>query len=220
MKLALISDLHANLPALLAIRDVLDQADRVICLGDFIGYYCQVNEVFEVLRPYDPVAVLGNHDAFLFTGCPEGVSAAVRFGMEWAERAIHPEFRQYLQGLPVCWGGRLGGRTVLLAHGSPWRPLLDYLYPDSPLWDKLAEFGYDVVAVGQTHRVVVRAGTPLGINPGSVGQSRDASAQATALVLDTTELAAEVIRRGYDPEPVLELARTNGAGAWINKHLM
>ena len=220
MRVAIVSDLHANLEALRTIADVLGDADRVICLGDMIGYYCQVNEVLSVIRDLGALCIQGNHDRFLFEGCPPSSPPAVVFGVEVASRLITPAHRAWLAELPLVWGGVVGGRSVLLTHGSPWRPETDYLYADSPKLTDLDAFDFDLVALGQTHCPMVRAsGRPWIVNPGAVGQSRHRPAVASAVVWDTEAMVLEPVERPYDPEPVIALARAHGAGAWVTKHL-
>ena len=220
MRIALISDIHANLEALNALGDILDGADRIFCLGDLVGYYCQVNEVIDRLRLLKALCLLGNHDSFLLGGCPPAATPAVQFGIAQAERTITAANRAWLATLPLIWGGSADGQSFLLTHGSPWRPMDDYLYADNPRLTQLNAFDFDVVAFGQTHRVFQRLNQkPLLLNPGSVGQSRDHSAQACALIVDTCNLSVETVQRPYDPMPVIELALSNGAGKWINKHL-
>lgn len=220
MKLAFISDIHANYEALNGLRDVLDAADRIICLGDVVGYYCQVNEVIDFLRDAKALCILGNHDDFLLRGFPADVNPAVRFGIEMADRIITPQNRAWLESLPLVWGGRLDGRAVLLAHGSPWDPISHYLYADSPLLDQLNAFAFDAIAFGQTHRLLLDANQrPHRINPGSIGQPRDMITQSSVIMLDTTTMIYQEIRRSFDPAPVIELARARGAGDWIDKYL-
>jgi predicted phosphodiesterase len=112
------------------------------------------------------------------------------------------------------------GFSALLVHGAPWDPLEAYLYADNPRLVELEDLDFDLVAFGQTHRALVRDGRPILLNPGSVGQSRDAVAEACAAVLDTETRTVERVRRRYDARPVIALARANGAGAWVEKHLV
>ncbi|MGA3039391.1 MAG: metallophosphoesterase family protein [Bryobacteraceae bacterium] len=220
MNVIILADIHANFEALRPLRPRILDADRVLCLGDFIGYYCQVNEVLDFVRGLPGAAVLGNHDAFLLHGCPDGAPEAVRFGIEYADREIAPGHRRWLAGLPLVWGGALGGRTVLLAHGSPFRPLTDYLYPDRMADAPLGRFDFDLLAFGQTHRPWLDAShRPVLLNPGSVGQSRHQAGVACAALWDTETMAIEQIECPYDAGPAIELAKRNGAGEWINKHL-
>jgi putative phosphoesterase len=221
MRIALISDLHANTTALEALADVVSGADRVVCLGDLVGYYCGVNEVIGAVREMGALCVLGNHDDFLLHGCPADAPEAVRWSIGYADRVIDPGHRDWLAKLPLAWGGNLGGTTWLAVHGSPWSPLGDYIYADSPKLQGLAAFDYDVVALGQTHRPLQRMdGRPRLVNPGSVGQSRHAPAVACAAVVDTETMACEAVERPYDPSRVIEAARRNGASHWITKHLV
>ena len=220
MRIAIISDIHANLCALEAIGDVLRSVDKIICLGDLVGYYCEVNEVLDFIRPLHPQCLLGNHDRFLLHGCPADASAAVRFGIEYADRVIDPDHRRYLAGLPWCWWELLDERSFFLIHGSPWQPLDGYLYADNPALKKLDEFDYDVIAFGQTHRALQRIEQrPYLLNPGSVGQSRNVQACACALVLDTVTMDVRKLERRFDYHRVIDLAVRNGAGRWVTKHL-
>jgi putative phosphoesterase len=222
MRIALISDIHANFEALLALMDVLKTADRVLCLGDFVGYYCQVNDVIDAVRHLNAICILGNHDSLLLNGgCPAEASPAVRFGIDFASRTITAANRRWLARLPLMLGTIVGGRSVLMVHGSPWRPLEDYLYSDNELLGQLDAFNsFDLVAFGQTHRVYQRVGRkPYLLNPGSVGQSRDHMSVAMAMLIDTEQLDICPVSRSYDPTRVLTLARYNGAGSWVTKHL-
>ena len=119
-----------------------------------MGYYCQVNEVIDVMRRLDAICVLGNHDSFLLENrCPSDVPQAVRFGIDYAVATISAANRHWLGSLPLVWGSLLGGKSFLLAHGSPWRPLQDYLYADNVLLTALDSFSaFDIIAFGQTHR--------------------------------------------------------------------
>ena len=220
MNVVLISDLHANAFALEALRGVLDQADVVMCLGDLVGYYCQVNEVIDAVRERGAVCVLGNHDHFLLHGCPSGVPEHVRWGIAHAGRVISDVNRAYLASLPLVWSGEVDGRRFLLSHGSPWRPLEDYLYQDQCDLHALREFDVDVLAFGQTHRPWQddRA-RPVIVNTGSVGQSRHARGRACAVVVATESLSIEAIEEPYDVATTIKLARKHGAGEWITKHL-
>lgn len=222
MRIAIASDFHANFQALRAIADVLESADRVLCLGDYTGYYCEVNEVLDYVRGLNAVCVLGNHDQFLLNGAaPADAPEAVHFGIAWADRVIESGHRAWLAALPLSWGGTFDGRTVLAAHGSPWRPMDDYLYADNPRLAALREFDFDLVAFGQTHRPIAdRSARPWLVNPGAVGQSRHVPGVASVAVWDTRQSTLEMIDRPYDASPVNRLARENGAGDWITKHLV
>jgi putative phosphoesterase len=222
VKVAVISDIHANLFALRALEDVLDGADRIVCTGDLVGYYCQVNEVIAEIRDRNALCIAGNHDRYLVRGAGiPAMSEAVAFGISFADASIVDDHRRWLSTLPLTWGGDIGGKDWLLVHGSPWRPLEDYMYEDSPLLARLSEFAYDIVAFGQTHRPLVRrAGAPVVLNPGSVGQSRHVPGVACAAIVDTVSGDIERVERHYEVEAVIALARSHGAGEWISRHFI
>jgi putative phosphoesterase len=222
VKLALISDLHANYEALQAVAEDVVEADVVACAGDLLGYYCQVNETLEWVRANVDYCVLGNHDHYVLNGCPDSAPPAVRFGVEFARRNIDPQHFDWLGHLSLTTEFSAGGKSFYLVHGSPWSPLEDYLYVDSPKIEELFAMSPDVIAFGQTHRFFSRnIGGRLRLNPGSVGQSRDphTSGDACAVVLDTATLEVTRVVRPYDNSSVERLAREHGAGEWIQKFM-
>lgn len=220
MKIALLADLHANGPALRAIAAELESAELLVVCGDFVGYYMDVNEVLDFFRLRPTLAVRGNHDHFALTHAHSDINTAVGFGVDWARRTISESNRRWLRDLPMVWEGEVDGLRLLLSHGSPWRPMSDYIYADSPLLADLQRFDADVVAFGQTHRAFIEKseGQWL-VNPGSVGQPRDIRCSASFAWLDTATGAVSLVRREFDPTSVLQQAIDAGAGAWIYKHL-
>lgn len=220
MNVVVISDIHANAVALEALHSILERADVVMCVGDFVGYYCQVNEVIDVVRELHAISVLGNHDYFLLHGCPNSVPEHVRWAIDHADSVITDVNRDYLASLPLIWSGDVGERRFLLSHGSPWRPLTDYLYHDKCDVDALREFDVDIIAFGQTHRPWSDdKRRPVVLNSGSVGQSRHMPARACAAVVETETLRIQMIEEPYESTTVVDLARQCGAGKWITKHM-
>jgi putative phosphoesterase len=219
-KIVIISDIHANFEALKLLAPALHEADHILCLGDFVGYYCQVNEVLEYVRDLSATCVRGNHDEYLLTGCPPDAPEAVRFGIDFADRVIEASHREWLATLPLVWGGMIGGRSVLLSHGSPFKPLTDYLYADRIHDVPLSLFDFDLIAFGQTHRPFEsQTRRPKLVNPGSVGQSRDRPSIVSAAKLTTDTMKVEFLEYAYDSRKVVALAKGNGAADWIDKHL-
>jgi len=219
MKICIISDVHANFPALKSITDYLVSADLVFCLGDYVGYYCFVNETLDFLRSLRGIFLLGNHDQFLLNGLPSNTNESVRFGIDFAAGTITQENKAWLVSLPLVWGGYFAGKSFLLSHGSPWNPLGDYLYSDSSKIQQLQEFEFDFIAFGQTHRTLQkRFGERLAFNPGSVGQSRSEPGMAEAVMLDTKSGSISCVRKEYDWEKTLAHAISNGAGDNAKKH--
>lgn len=199
MNILFISDIHANYQALNALKEDIESADRVLCLGDIVGYHSEVNEVIDYLRSLSHlICILGNHDAFMLQGCPPTLSSHVKYWIDYANYVIRPDNRKWLSALPLTWAGYLENWTYLLTHGSPWNPLSDYLYADNPKLHQLDTFNYDVISFGQTHRTFIKEDKkPILINPGSIGQSRDRHGFACALAFNTKEQTFRRIEREF-----------------------
>lgn len=220
MKIVIISDIHANYAALKSIGSYLESADKILCLGDIVGYYCQVNEVIDYLRELNATCIMGNHDYFLINGYSFDAAPEIKFGIDFAESVITTGNLDWLKSLPLIWSGFLDNVSFLLAHGSPWDPLRDYLYSNNPRLHDLDSFKYDVIAFGQTHRSLMRTNQkPYCINPGSVGQSRDRYLTACALQVETSDLIFKPIECKYDAAPVIALLKENNAHTNAFKHL-
>jgi putative phosphoesterase len=223
MKILIISDIHANFEALMAISNELESADAIIVLGDIIGYYCQVNEVIDYLREHQAVCVLGNHDYYLLHTYPTHALAPVKFGIDFANTVITPDNRKWLSNLPLIRTMVIDNYSFLVCHGSPWNPLNEYLYPNNPSIYQLKYLDYDVVAFGHTHRGFLSdIDDKILINPGSIGQSRDPATKscACAAVLDTERMALTRIHQKFDPTPVVNLGLRYGFDERIKKYLM
>jgi putative phosphoesterase len=221
MKILVLSDIHANLDALSMFHDEIKAADAILCIGDIIGYYVDVNEVIEIIRAVGAIAVCGNHEHFLNYGVPKACSEHVQWGIDYATAVISEENLQYLQKLPLLWSGVLDGCKFLIAHGSPWNPIADYMYEDSEKISQLTSFDVDFVIIGQTHRPWIDDATrPIVINAGSVGQSRHKVGVATAILIDSKSKSVDILERDYDTKPMIERCVMRGASNWVNKHLV
>ena len=220
MRILMISDIHANLPALLTLESEIEFADLTLVGGDLIGYYCDVNEVIAFVIRHGLTCVRGNHDHFLLHGVPDRVPPHVKWALAYAERVITPNHRAYLASLPLIWSQVVDGRRILLTHGSPWRPIDEYLYEDTDKRDALREFNMDVIAFGQTHRPWLDTTTrPMLINLGSLGQSRHRPGIVCCSVYDTVTNEVEQSERQYDFSGVVEKALAEGADAWIHRFM-
>ena len=195
MKVALLSDIHANRAALGRVEWLLSEADVTLFLGDAVGYNRDVNECLEWLQRSGATCILGNHDFWMLNGCPSRLGDVVREGVEYADRVITPENRAWLESVPLTKDFRLGGRSIFAAHGSPWEPVTDYVYPDDPRIEELWDLDRDLVVLGHTHRAMVweRDGRLI-VNPGSVGQPRDHRDQSAYAIIDLDTMYARIER--------------------------
>jgi putative phosphoesterase len=216
LKVGLLSDPHANVlglrAALAAIRDA--GAEEIVCAGDAVGYYTSVNETIEELRRSGAHVVLGNHDAMLLGKLPASDALRTRYGLEHAAGVITADNLKWLGALPESLELRLGGVAFAVYHGSPWAPLVEYVYPDDRKLARFAVLDADVVVLGHTHRPLLRqVGDVTVVNPGSCGLPRDKPTGAPFAIVDTDTRAVVLARASYDegavePSPFLDALRS------------
>lgn len=213
MRIAIFSDVHANLPALEAVLADVDAAgvDQRYALGDLVGYAPWPNEVLERLAAEGFPIVMGNYDDGTGFGRDECGCAYVKerdkaegdAGFAWTKahtseantawlRTLHPEIRF-----------EADGKRYLLVHGSP-RRINEYLYEDKPdeTFARIAAgAAADVIVCGHTHKPYDKAvaGTRF-INVGSAGKPKDGDPRACWALLDTTADTVELRRVAYDVE--------------------
>lgn len=227
MRLALLSDVHANLPALQACLADGRAADvgGWVCAGDLVGWGPQPEECVALLREVGAVCVAGNHD-LAATGqlaSPRGTPAALE-SMRRTRETLGPATLEQLAGLPLM----TSVEGLLVSHGSPDDPE-EYVRSASradALLDAVADGG--ILVLGHTHEPWVharRSGTllrrrpgtvrlPPGeavlVNPGSVGQSRMRSPHARYAVLDLQERTVDLREVPYDVEAGRQALRDAG----------
>ena len=133
MRTALISDIHANLEALHSVLDdIASQAvDRVVCLGDIVGYGPNPRECIDIVRDLD-LCILGNHDQGALYD-PEGFSGTAERAIFWTRSqledqsdAANPDRWRFLAELPRV----IREDKVLFVHGSARAPLSEYVFPE------------------------------------------------------------------------------------------
>jgi len=215
VRVAVLSDIHANLPALEAILTILAPYDAVWHLGDVVGYGPQPNEVVARLEREGAVGVRGNHDAAA-TGQIDAdwFNEDARVAVEWTARILTPAARAWLLGLPEV----RTERGFTLVHGSPRDPTWEYIASTAVARAGLHDLATPYGLFGHTHdprvfRVQGGAVETLGptdraelalderptlLNPGSVGQPRDGDPRASGLLLDLEARHATWHRVAYD----------------------
>jgi diadenosine tetraphosphatase ApaH/serine/threonine PP2A family protein phosphatase len=227
VRLAVLSDIHANLAALRAVRDDLPAVDEVWVLGDIVGYGPQPNEVIVALQEMGARSVLGNHDAAAIGALdtswfnPDAARA-----IQWTAEVIDDNSRAYMATLPEV---RTEGELTAV-HGSPRDPMWEYITGAAVAAENLSSFATALCLHGHTHvpvvfraddgrigavpsrpddPVSVHAGRSL-VNPGSVGQPRDGNPSASYLVLDTDAGVVEFRRVAYDIDATQKAMRDAG----------
>lgn len=204
MKLALLSDIHGNLPAL---ETCLSSAralgcERIFCLGDTFGYFQSGAACLEMLRHAGAEMLLGNHEATLLGRIPSTPERELVYQLEPERLRLGLEAREQLESLLPYREMVLDERRLLLVHGAPWDPLRGYVYPDTNL-AALGSLPYDFVFMGHTHRPFVRTeNKTCFVNVGSCGLPRDIGNSACFAVFRTDTGQAELVRPALDTELV------------------
>jgi diadenosine tetraphosphatase ApaH/serine/threonine PP2A family protein phosphatase len=217
MRVAVISDIHGNAPALEAVlADIDAEAPEAIwCLGDLVGYGPQPNECVRTVRARADVCLLGNHDMSVLgrldlDDFTRDAAAAAR----WTQTVIAEPERAFLDSLES--EARLPGAELF--HASARDPVWEYVLSEEAARGSLQVTSEPIVLVGHSHvpLALVEAedgmlgglapgGTEVELalgrwlmNPGSVGQPRDGDARAAWLLLDTERGVASFRRSPYD----------------------
>ncbi len=215
-RLAICSDIHANLPALQAVLKDMDRRglEQRYCLGDLVGYGTFPNEVIALIRKLQIPTIMGNYDQGVGNssdecGCAYKTAAEEALGkrsIAWTNAHTTDENKAFLRSLLPHISLQLGELQVFLAHGSP-RKINEYLYedrPDASLERLLDQAHADVLVVGHTHKPyhrVLSSGRHM-INDGSVGKPKDGDPRAAYIILkaEGKDLQVEFIRVAYDVE--------------------
>ena len=196
MKILIFSDVHANMDALNILYEEFSVCDLSICLGDIVGYYCQVNEVSEFLQKKKTICLLGNHDNYVLNGITRNVNERVLQGIAYARAHLTEKNLNCLSTLDSSCQMSIDGRLFFCCHGSPWDPLEEYLYADNPHLANLVSLPYDAIFWGHTHRPYCREEHgKLFANPGSVGQPRHAKNKVCALLFDSKNFTLHFIEK-------------------------
>ena len=190
MKLGIVADVHGNIEGLRRALDLMGPVDELLCAGDAVYQFRFSNDVIALLREREARYILGNHERVLLG--PSGEAA--RSGPN-----VQRDLLEYMAGRPYRIEMQVDGRTLVMVHGSPFEPYDEYLYPNSPNLQKLAQIEADFIVLGHTHyQMEERVGRVLVINPGSCGEARDHrnGFRLSCAVLDTQ--SGEVAFHHYD----------------------
>jgi diadenosine tetraphosphatase ApaH/serine/threonine PP2A family protein phosphatase len=216
MRVAVISDIHANLPALEAVAEAIeDEApDAVWCLGDLVGYGAQPNECCRWTMERADVCLAGNHDlGVIGTLDLDDFAGDAAVAAEWTRGVLGEDARDWLAGLPSA----SEQEGVGLYHGSPRDPVWEYVLTWEAARDAIADSRAEITIVGHSHVPLAIVdgrgaigGHALGgtetdlqtghwlLNPGSVGQPRDGDPHAAWMLLDLDSRHASFRRVSYD----------------------
>ncbi|QHS15804.1 metallophosphoesterase family protein [Halopenitus persicus] len=183
MRVGLIADVHANLPALEAVWSDMPAVDAVVCAGDVVGYNPWPAECVERVREIADAVVVGNHDRTVDRPHEYAANRMAEAGLEHAKRELTDAQREWLADRPRS--VTVADGDLLVVHDHP--TIQDkYVYPSEfPALRRHLD-DYRGLVLGHTH--VQHRETVDGraiVNPGSVGQPRDGDPRAAYAVLET-----------------------------------
>jgi putative phosphoesterase len=217
-RVAVITDIHGNFPALEASLAAIDAVgvEAIYCGGDLVGYGPHPNEVCALIEDREIPTIYGNYDYAIGRelddcGCAYVTEHDRELGkrsVAWTLENTDQRSKDFMRGLPFDLHFALGGRAVHLVHGSP-RKVNEYLFEEKPasLYERLAAAETDeVLAFGHTHKPWMHTyGGVLFVNCGSVGKPKDGDPRAAFAVfeLDAAGMVQVSIERvPYDAEAV------------------
>ena len=232
---AIITDIHANLPALQAALERIEELGvaGVYCGGDLVGYGPHPNEVCALIAEREIPTIYGNYDYAIAReeedcGCAYITPHDRELGqlsVQWTLANTSQQSKDFMRGLPFDLRFSVGSTDVHLVHGSP-RKVNEYLFEDKPasLYERLAVAESDpVLAFGHTHKPWVhRYGGVLFVNCGSVGKPKDADRRGAFALLTAVEhgVDVEIARVEYDADQVASEVRAAGLPAEFAEKLL
>ncbi|WP_438313767.1 metallophosphoesterase family protein [Candidatus Caldatribacterium sp. SIUC1] len=224
MRIAVFSDVHANLPALQSVLEDIESTgvDVMVCLGDLVGYAPFPNEVVETVRDLGIPTIMGNYDQGVGfdledCGCAYRTEEEKALGQEslhWTRNTVTPKNKDFLRNLLPRYELEVGSFRFLFVHGSP-RRINEYLFPDRPdssFLHMMAGESANVLVCGHTHIPFFREVNGLFIaNDGSVGRPKDGDWRAAWALLEVGEKLRVSFRRcEYDLTPLKEAYPRSG----------
>jgi putative phosphoesterase len=215
VRIALISDIHANLPALDSVINdpEFGECEQVLFAGDLVGYYYWPLECYRILENLRFDAIRGNHEDMLLQAIASPVEIPVTSKYGSGLKVAIDELPAEAIANIAQWDHpkllNLGGKNILMCHGSP-NDVSQYLYPDVDLPELVSFNGStaEIVVHGHTHYPSVRRSNDvLWVNPGSVGQPRNKQPGAHWAILDTESLEVNSKISVYNYSSVVDLAK-------------
>lgn len=222
MKIALISDIHSNLPALKAVLESVERegCEELYCLGDVVGYGAFPNEVVELLIARQIPTIMGNHDAAVVGSLHwDYLNVYARVAAMWTRQVLTPDHLRWLSELPLF-------RQIpeaLLVHSSPLEPeAWDYIFTQGEAERAFPHFTERYCFIGHTHFPALFTDHHTGkriINVGSVGQPRDRDPRACYALFYPKSGECRWVRVEYDIEMAISGIKEAGLPPFLGDRL-
>jgi putative phosphoesterase len=232
---AVITDIHGNLPALQAALARIDELDitRIYCGGDLVGYGPHPNGVCALIAERAIPTIYGNYDFAIARDLEDCGCAYVnhhdreigQLSVDWTLAHTNQRSKDFMRELPFDVRFDLESKRVRLVHGSP-RKVNEYLFEDKPArtFERIAAGAdCDVLVFGHTHQPWIHEyGGVLFVNSGSVGKPKDGDPRGGFAVLEAAggEIAARVERFEYDAAYVAREVAASGLPSEYGEKLL
>ena len=218
MKVGVLSDIHANKYAL---TNVLERAgdlgvDKLLILGDIVGYYYAPDEVLNMLSSWECEFIQGNHERMLLKALDDENYLdylTINYGSSYEQACVKLDNKQidFLRSLPKTKELIIDDTSLLMSHGTPTEKDY-YLYPDASknVFDNISMLNVDFVLMGHTHHRLnyTNNNTSL-VNFGSVGQSREVGGIAEWGIIDTVNKVTRNISTLYNQDELASMVIKN-----------
>ena len=218
MKIVVISDIHGNLEALnrvLGYIENMEDENRIVCLGDIVGYGPNPAECFKIVESLTDKICLGNHEyAILDEDFDYQMARYARDAIIWTRNVLGEKIREAISRLPI----QIEEDDVLYVHASPDDPMQwKYITNARNAYSSLIEMKHSLCFVGHSHIPGIYAYNELQgnsnkatlskddktiVNVGSVGQPRDGSPMLSFAVFDDDNWSVEIIRLKYNYQEI------------------
>ena len=212
MKIAVISDIHANVYALMNVLEDIDneKVDTIVCLGDLVGYGSQPNEVISMIKERHILCIKGNYD----NSVVDNEYSYIRetpinsFSLPWTVNELKEENRIFLQNLPSTITLNIENKNLLFVHGSP-RRINEYLLKDADnTLDTMNSINEDVLICAHTHIPGIKEfGNKVYVNSGSIGKPKIGRPNITYCILNINKedvMKIEIKEISYDFKKIVK----------------
>jgi predicted phosphodiesterase len=218
LKIGIISDIHGNAEALKVVLNELKNVDRIVCLGDIVGYGADPEYCIKKMRKIEIPCVKGNHESAV-TGELDlsYFNDDARRAAEWTKKRLKEQDIIYLSTLSKK---ITIYKNILGVHGSPRQPLWEYVLDKQTAEEIFKDFDFQIYFIGHSHiagyfsfyhknealqyfiasygvDIFIRHDHSYIINCGSVGQPRDGNPRASFVIFDTAKFVVHIKRIDY-----------------------
>ncbi len=233
MRLAILSDIHANLEALTKAMAIIDEQkpDDIICLGDVVGYGPDPNPCVDIIRDKASIILMGNHDfAVTHTEATENFNPIAKEAVFWTRDKITADNLEFLGTLPYTHRRE----NMYFVHSTPFEPEnWHYVFTWNDAMTQFDYFEEPVCFIGHSHVPQIYyndTDIPMSfslsrkakylINVGSIGQPRDGNPKLSFGILDTDQWIYQPFRSDYDVELTAKKIRDRGLPSFLADRLI